>query len=63
MPPHAVQPYLGGSSEQRFSIDTVLLLAAVAVVAVVKVMLVVLICIFDWAKRKRSKREDNNKQP
>ena len=46
MPPHAVQPYLGGSSEQRFSIDTVLLLAAVAVVAVVKVMLVVLICDF-----------------
>lgn len=24
MPPHAVQPYLGGSSEQRFMMDRVL---------------------------------------
>ncbi len=38
MPPHAVQPYLGGSIEQRFIIDLVLYVVAVVAVAMVAVV-------------------------
>ena len=52
MPPHAVQPYLGGSSEQRFMMDLVLTAATVAL----SVMVVVKICfgyISDFEKGQR----------
>ncbi len=47
MPPQAVQPYLGGSSEQRFSTDLVLYVEAeeVVVVAVSMVNVLVLCCV------------------
>lgn len=49
MPPQAVQPYLGGSSEQRFSTDLVLYVEAeeevMVVVAVSMVMVSVACCV------------------
>lgn len=46
MPPQAVQPYLGGSSEQRFSTDLVLYVEAEEVVvaeSMVNVLLLVVV--------------------
>ena len=52
MPPQAVQPYLGGSSEQRFSTDLVLYVEAeeevMVVVAVSMVMVNVVSCECCW---------------
>ena len=44
MPPQAVQPYLGGSSEQRFSTDLVLYVEAEEEVMVVVAVSMVKLC-------------------
>lgn len=51
MPPQAVQPYLGGSSEQRFSTDLVLYVEAeeeVMVVVAVSMVMVSVACCWFW---------------
>lgn len=44
MPPQAVQPYLGGSSEQRFNTDLVLYVEAEEVVVVAVSMVSLVVC-------------------
>lgn len=54
MPPQAVQPYLGGSSEQRFNTDLVLYVEAEEVVVVAVSMVIVGGVLWLFAKKSRS---------
>lgn len=54
MPPQAVQPYLGGSSEQRFNTDLVLYVEAEEVVVVAVSMVTVGGVLWLFAKKSRS---------